>query len=96
MAETIHTFSMPGMRNSGFWGRKRASWPTVFSAPKVQIPTYANAVGKAKVEIKMGKDLVIQSMEVDCSKGLKYLPYNLSVDAAIKGQYVEMLNKKKR
>ncbi|MEL7119947.1 MAG: glycosyl hydrolase, partial [Bacteroidota bacterium] len=94
LAMDVHAFKMDNMRASGFWGMSNAAWRKP-SSPSTHIPVYAKNAGKATVSIKHG-DLILNSMDVDCNKGLNYLEYDLTFDPSNKSKYEKALNEKRR
>ena len=91
LAEALHLFQPPRIRYSSRWGNDNPYRKP--NPPEVKIPLYTSAAGKATISIIAGKELVLRSFEVDCTKGLNFLPYGLTVDEKTLDEYNKALNK---
>ncbi|MCB9350251.1 MAG: glycosyl hydrolase [Lewinellaceae bacterium] len=94
LAKALHAFSPAPVRYSSRWGATDSWWKP--DPPKVKLPLYTNSAGKAKVSIYAGKDLLLQTFEVDCLKGLNYFPYDLTISGKNLTEYNKLLNKDRK
>jgi photosystem II stability/assembly factor-like uncharacterized protein len=93
MAEALHAFPPDPLRYRPNWGKKSVWEQTI---PKAQIPVYANRPGKATVTIFTQDSLELQNFEVQLSKGLNYLSYDLKINEEILNEYNKNLNKDRK
>lgn len=93
MAKALHAFPPDPLRYRPNWGKKSVWEQTI---PKAQIPVYANRPGKATVTIFTQDSLELQNFEVQLSKGLNYLSYDLKINEEILNEYNKNLNKDRK
>lgn len=95
LAQDLKVFDIGSVRHSGAWGRQSAQWREP-SEPEIYVPIYAKSSGDATVVIKSGEGLELNSFTTDCTKGLNYIPYGLTLDAQMMEAYQTELNDKKK
>jgi hypothetical protein len=93
MAKALHAFSPDPIRYRSNWGKKSVWEQTV---PEAQIPVYANMPGKAFVTVSTPDSLELQNFEVQLSRGINYIPYDLTISEETLDEYNETLNKDRK
>lgn len=90
LASNLHLFEIKKgkVRN---WGN---SWSMLEKpqTPKMYIPVFSNIGGKAKITISTDKDLLINTIDADLTKGFNYVEYNYNVIESSVSDYEKALN----
>jgi photosystem II stability/assembly factor-like uncharacterized protein len=95
LAQDLKVFDIEPVRHSGNWGRQSAQWREP-SEPEISIPIYAKSSGEATLVIKSSEGLELSAFTRDCTQGLNYLPYSLTVDVEKMEAYQQELSDKKK
>lgn len=92
LAKPLFAFETDKMRASRNWGNNTSWFKS--DPPKLDIPVYANAAGKAKLTLQTEKGLTLRNWEADCRKGLNYIAYDLTISDKDLDAYNKWLNEK--
>jgi len=92
LAKPLFAFEVDKMRAGRGWGNNTSWFKS--DPPKLDIPVYANAAGKAKLTLQTEKGLNLRVWEADCRKGLNYIPYDLTISDKDLEAYNKWLNEK--
>lgn len=91
LAKPAHLFVLNDVNHSDRWGKSWSKWRET-NTPDLEIPIFVKTASDAKIEILTGNDLVLQSFELPCNKGINYLTYDLTFAEANKTAYEAFLN----
>ncbi|MCB0581434.1 MAG: glycosyl hydrolase [Phaeodactylibacter sp.] len=94
MAKPLHAFAPSPAPYSSRWGHTDSWWRP--DPPEVKLPVYANSSGKAKVSIFAGENLLLRTFGADCTKGLNYFVYDLTISEENLTEYNRLLNKDRK
>jgi photosystem II stability/assembly factor-like uncharacterized protein len=94
LASTIKAFEPDVQRWSPRWGAVFASWADTGKA-EMKLPVYVNSAGQINISIK-SEDTVLKTFTAKATKGLNYLDYDLSMDAAQASTLEQKLNKSRK
>lgn len=95
LAKQLHVFAVNAVTHSSNWGERNYTWGDV-NQPEVSIPFYSASAGASTIRIKTDKGEVIKEMQDQSERGLNYVTYNLSVDAAKADAYKAALSNAKK
>ncbi|WP_245964467.1 VPS10 domain-containing protein [Rufibacter immobilis] len=87
----VHAFPFNAPQYSERWGQKFGAWSEAF-APAVTIPFYVNAAGTTTVRVKTEKGQVLKELRDQSERGLNYVSYDFTLDAAHAAAYEQALN----
>jgi photosystem II stability/assembly factor-like uncharacterized protein len=90
LAAALHLFEIKKEKARN-WGY---SWNKMIKpeVPTMYIPLYSNIGGKVKVKIYSDKDLLINALEMDITKGFNYVPYHYTLLESSVAAYEKALN----
>ena len=91
--KALHVFNISPPRHSTNWGRSWSPWREA-STPEVKIPVYSNSKSKASMTVRSEKELVLYTKELEPFDGLKYISYDLTLQAEAADAFREALNEK--
>ncbi|WP_205501611.1 VPS10 domain-containing protein [Rufibacter psychrotolerans] len=89
--KAVHAFAINVPQYSERWGQRFGTWNEPFT-PTLTVPYYVSAAGTTTVRVKTDKGQVLQEMTDQSERGLNYLAYDLTLDAAQAGAYEQALN----
>lgn len=92
MEETLHVFALAKTRYRSNWGNSFSPWRPA-SEPSLSIPIYVKEAGTIKLQLQMAEGLELHQWEANLSKGLNYVPYDLSINEETLTEYNKSLNK---
>jgi hypothetical protein len=95
LSQQLHLFAFKPVPYNPNWGKTRGAWGDVVE-PTLVVPFYTNSAGTTLIRIKTEKGEVLQELKDQSEKGLNYVNYNLSVDAANAKAYEAALNATKK
>ena len=86
----LFVFDIDKMRSNPNWGRIFASYMDPFE-PELEITVFSKIGGTAKLQIKMGEEMILTEKDIDLKKGISSFTYDLSIDATHKDDYQSKL-----
>jgi len=92
LAKPLFAFETDKMRAGRTWGNNTSWFKS--DPPKLDIPVYASAAGKAKLTLQTEKGLTLREWNADCRKGLNYIAYDLTISDKDLDAYNKWLNEK--
>ena len=95
LAENLKIFDISDVNHSSAWGRQRVSWADAIE-PEIKIPVYSKTASMVKVSIQTKDGLELKSFAADCSKGLNYFSYDLTLSEEFLTEYIISLNEKRK
>ncbi len=81
LEEPLHVFSIDPVWHREFWGRQAVSWREA-AVPEISIVYFAAEAGNVTVRILGSDGLVLRALADEAERGLNFVAYDLSVDAA--------------
>lgn len=79
LSKSLYAFDLSEVRFNSRWGTSFSQWGTAYE-PSVSMPVFVNQEGKLKMSIQSEKGTTLKSMEIDATKGMHYLDYDLAID----------------
>ncbi|GAB3829566.1 WD40/YVTN/BNR-like repeat-containing protein [Pontibacter rugosus] len=95
MNKQLHLFTFKPVNYSSNWGNKGYTWSEV-NKPELTVPFYTSAAGTTTIRIKTEKGEVVKELQDQSERGLNYVSYDLSVDAAKASMYEAAVNATKK
>ncbi|MCC9166239.1 WD40/YVTN/BNR-like repeat-containing protein [Pontibacter harenae] len=95
LSQRLHLFDLAPVNYNPRWGQKWGAWGEAMEST-MEIPFYTSSPGTTTIRIKTDKGQVLQEIKDESERGLNYVSYNFSVDAANAQAYETALNAGKK
>ncbi|MEW7277624.1 glycosyl hydrolase [Aquimarina sp. 2201CG1-2-11] len=79
LAKPLHVFRMHDVKWSRQWGAVWSKWLSEIKEPSIDIRFYAKVSGNFLIKIKLDSGKVLKEFSVKGTRGLNYVPYDLSI-----------------
>ena len=95
LQKDLFVFAVEKVRFRSSWGNPRSMWSEETPEPEIEFPLFVKTAGKLKISI-LAKDLVLQSWEIQVTKGLSFPVYRGDFMEKSKAAYEKFLNENKK
>jgi len=88
MGKDLYAYKVNNIKHSSRWGNSRSSWGKP-QTPGLDITFYSGKPGVIDVQVKTEDDIIVSKTQVDASKGLNILSYDIAFTKAGKSAYLK-------